>query len=94
MARLCPDGQNAEAWSGRYSDGHPVISAMPLDDGPGLYVHTWHPDRTHPMNNPGELEVITTPDGTRKRILVTAPGCIDAVIAATGDGQPAVAQSE
>jgi hypothetical protein len=72
----------------RYDDGRPVISATPL--GGGCYVHVWHPDRTHPMNNPSALDVITTPDGSRKRVLVVAEGFLDAVsvaeIAAAGDG--------
>lgn len=79
VQRLCPDGQNTEAWSARYADGRPVISAMPLDGGPGLFVHVWHPDPTHPMNNPGALDVVTTRDGSRKQVIVTAPGYIDAV---------------
>ena len=86
VVRLCPEGHHPEAWAARYDDGRPVISAMPLGERTGLYVHVWHPDRTHPMNNPGELEVVTTPDGNRKRIIVAAPGCIDAVTEAS-DGQ-------
>jgi hypothetical protein len=90
-ARFCPEGQDPERWATRYSDGRPVISAMPMEAG--LYVHTWHPDPAHPMNNRCELDVITTPDGTTKRIIVSAPGVIDAVLVAAGDGQQAVAQS-
>jgi hypothetical protein len=50
------------------------------------------------MNAPCDLDFITTPDGTRKRILVSAPGFLDAVTlpetAAAGDGQPVLAQTE
>jgi hypothetical protein len=98
LRRLCPEGQDPEAHASRYSDGRPVISAMPLDAGPVLYVHAWHPDPTHPMTNPCELDVITTPDGVRRRIIVNAPGYLDAVTfdenAGAGDGQPALAHTE
>jgi hypothetical protein len=96
VGRFCPDGQNAEVWATRYDDGRPVISAMPMEAG--LYVHVWHPDPAHPMNNRCELDVITTADGGRKRMVVSAPGCIDAVslpeIAAAADAQPVLAQTE
>jgi hypothetical protein len=96
VGRFCPDGQNAEVWATRYDDGRPVISVMPI--GPGVYVHAWHPDRTHPMNSRCDLDVITIPDGTRKQMVVSAPGCIDAVslpeITADDDGQPALSQTE
>jgi|SRR5271166_1449611 len=98
LRRLCPEGQDPEAHASRYSDGRPVISAMPLDAGPVLYVHAWHPDPTHPMNNPCELDVITTPDGVRRRVIVSAPGHLDAITlpetTRAGDGQPALAQTE
>ncbi len=88
--RFCPDGQSAETWLTRYDDGRPVLSAMPM--GRGCYAHAWHPDRTHPMNNRCELDVITTPDGARRRIIVNAPGFLDSVAetADSGEGQPAV----
>jgi hypothetical protein len=94
---FCPEGLGVEAWSASYGDGRPVISAMPIDGGgPAIYVHVWHPDRTHPMNNRCELDVITTAEG-RKQMLVTAPGVIDAVslpeIASAGDGQPVSART-
>jgi hypothetical protein len=90
VGRFCPDGQNAEVWSTRYADGRPVISVMPI--GPGVYVHAWHPDPAHPMNNPCDLDVITTPDGTRKQMIVAAAGVIDAVNLPESDGQPVPAQ--
>jgi hypothetical protein len=95
--RFCPDGQSEGTWLTRYSDGRPVMSAMPMDGG--CYAHAWHPDRTHPMNNRcEELDVITTPEGTRKRIVVSAAGFLDAVTLTqtpgAGDGQPALAQTE
>jgi hypothetical protein len=94
--RFCPDGQSAEAFMTRYGDARAVMSAMPMAGV--CYAHAWHPDHTHPMNNPCDLDVITTPNGNRKRIIVTAPGFLDAVslpeTAATGDGQPVPAQTE
>jgi hypothetical protein len=98
LSRACPEGADPETWGARYSDRRAVISAMPLDAGPVLYVHAWHPDRTHPMNNRCELDVITTPDGVRRRIIVNAPGYLDAVTfdenAGASDGQPALAHTE
>ena len=45
-----------------------------------------------------ERGVITAPDGARKRVVVSAPGFLDAVTltepARAGDGQPALAQTE
>lgn len=56
-----------------------------------------HPSPTHPQNSPCELDLITTADGTRKQMLVTAPGVIDAVslpeVGAAGDGQPVRART-
>ena len=48
------------------------------------------------MNNRGELDVITTADGTRKQVIVSAPGCIDAITftAEAGAGQPVPARTE
>ena len=91
--RFCPDGQSAETWLTRYDDGRPVMSAMPMG---GCYAHAWHPDRTHPMNNRCELDVVTTPDGVRGRIIVSAPGHLDAVkpTEPADDGQQALAQTE
>jgi len=92
--RFCPDGENVEIWTTRYSDRRPVISAMPMDGG-YCYVHAWHPDPS--VNNRRDLDVVTTAGGTRKQMIVTAPGVIDAVslpeIAAAGDGQPVPART-
>jgi hypothetical protein len=50
------------------------------------------------MNSPCDLDVITTPAGAHKRVIVCAPGFLDAVslpeTAAAGDGQPVLAQTE
>jgi hypothetical protein len=93
----CPPGQDPEAFASRYSDGRPVISAMSLDAGPVLYIHAWHPDCTHPMNNRCELDVITAPDGVRRRVIVKAPGYLDAITlpetTRASDGQRALAQT-
>ena len=66
--------------------------------GGACYAHAWHPDRTHPMNNHCELDDITTPDGVRRRIIVNAPGYVDAGTfdenAGASDGQPALAHTE
>jgi hypothetical protein len=50
------------------------------------------------MNNHCELDDITTPDGVRRRIIVNAPGYVDAGTfdenAGASDGQPALAHTE
>jgi hypothetical protein len=90
-ARFCQD-DGQDAWM-RYNDGRPVITGLAI--GHGCFAYTWQPDRAHPANAPGDRGVITCPDGTRKRVYVSAPGFLDAVtLTETGDGQPALAQTE
>jgi hypothetical protein len=69
-ARFCP-GDGPDAWT-RYSDGRAVVTALAA--GNGCYAYTFHPDRAHPANIPGERGVITTPNGARKRVYLSAPG--------------------
>ena len=92
-ARFCP-GDGPDAWT-RYSDGRAVVTALAA--GNGCYAYTFHPDRAHPANIPGERGVITTPNGARKRVYLSAPGRLDAVTptetTGSGDGQPALAQT-
>jgi len=59
-------------------------------------VYPWHPDPTRAANDPHEVNVITTPEGITKRILVSASGHLDALTLTetAGDGQPALAQTE
>jgi hypothetical protein len=93
-ARFCP-GDGEHAWA-RYSDGRRVVTGLTV--GNGCYAYTWHPDRAHPANAPSERGFITTPDGTSKRVVVSAPGFLDAVTlpesAEASEGQQALAQTE
>jgi len=89
--RMCPEDRAGETWALCYSDGRPVVSVIEVADR--CYVHTWHPDKSHAINAPGELDVITAPDGSRRRVIVNAVGFLDTItlteITGAGDGQPA-----
>jgi hypothetical protein len=68
----CADSMNT------YTDGRPVTTHLRFLEGSEV-VHTWHPDKANPHNRPRDLATLTTRNGTRKRIVVSAPGHIDAV---------------
>lgn len=62
-----------------YSDGTPVATRLPL--GPNcacVAVHVWHPEVTHPLNQPRELPPTRCPRGGRHRVTVTARGVLRA----------------
>jgi hypothetical protein len=69
-------GSAAEA--GHYSDGRAVLSHIETGDGTG-YVYPWHPDPASPANKPHEIATVTTPNGGRRRIIVSASGYLDVV---------------
>jgi hypothetical protein len=56
----------------RYADGRSVTSQPRFCEG-SQFVHLWHPDPAHPWNRPQEVGTLTTRNGTRKRVVVTAP---------------------
>jgi hypothetical protein len=60
-----------------YGDGRSVVRRLSLGDG-RQYVHAWHPD---PFQNtpPQEICTLTMRDGTRKAIIVSAPGILDSL---------------
>ncbi|PBA30570.1 hypothetical protein CKJ65_16450 [Mycobacterium intracellulare] len=62
----------------RYSDGRPVQTRIELETG-CYYCHDWHPDPEHPSSQPQDIGTVTLRDGSRKRVLIAAPGVLDAV---------------
>jgi hypothetical protein len=70
-----------------YADGRAVTSHLRFCDGT-QYLHQWHPDPAHPLNRPHEIASVTTRNGTRERIHVSAPGILDAVSDFPGCGSP------
>ena len=95
-SRFCPDDRSPETWVDRYADGRAVVSWVNVGDR--SYVRSWHPDKSNEMNRPGPANVITDANGTRKQVIVSAPGHLDTITladaGAAGDGQPALAQTE
>jgi hypothetical protein len=61
----------------RYTDGRQVTGHINFPEGT-QFVQVWHPLREHSWNRPREACTITTRNGTRKRIVVSAPGHLDA----------------
>jgi hypothetical protein len=64
--------------AGHYADGRPIASHVRFGEGT-QYVYPWHPDPASPANRPREIATVTTRNGTRKRIIVSAPGHLDSV---------------
>lgn len=62
----------------RYSDGRPVFTQFELEYG-CTFQHVWHPDPAHKRNQPGPLCIVDTPSGKRRRVVITAPGILDAL---------------
>lgn len=61
-----------------YADGRPVSTSIELE--PGMtFVHDWHPDPGHAINQPHEIVTTDLSDGRSKRIIVVAPGVLDAI---------------
>lgn len=62
----------------RYSDGRPVQTRIDLETG-CYFGHNWHPDLGHPSSQPRQICTVRLRDGSRKRVLIVAPGVLDAV---------------
>jgi hypothetical protein len=62
----------------RFTDGRPVTSTVNFCEG-SQWVHLWHPQPEHQWNRPREVGTLTTRNGTRKQIVVSAPGHLDSV---------------
>jgi hypothetical protein len=58
-----------------YSDGHPVATTIRWDGG--WVTHVWHPDPLHPSNRPGQVFDLEEELGSRRRLIITAPGILD-----------------
>jgi hypothetical protein len=63
---------------GRYTDGRPVTSQLRFREG-SEFVHVGHPVPEHRWNRPRQVGTLTTRNGTRKQIVVSAPGHLDSV---------------
>lgn len=73
-AVFCRDGNDLNT----YDDGRPVRTRLDLELG-NYYEQRWHPYQDHRINRPHEVATFTTTSGKRKRVVVTAPGHLDAV---------------
>jgi hypothetical protein len=58
-----------------YSDGRPVATTIRWDGG--WVTHVWHPDPSHPSNQPGQVFDLEEESGSRRRLIITAPGILD-----------------
>jgi hypothetical protein len=63
----------------RYDDGREVTSTIALDEHTH-YSRVWHPKAAHQINlQCNNIGTVTLRDGVRKRVIVAAPGVLDAV---------------
>jgi hypothetical protein len=68
-----------------FADGRPVMGRLRMCDG-SQYLNPWHP---YPFQDaPREIRTVTTRNGTRKRVIVSAPGHLDAVSEFDGCDRP------
>ena len=70
----------------RYADGRSLTSHLRFCEG-SQFVYLWHPDPAHPRNRPHDVGTLTPSNGKRKKIIVAAPGHLDAVTATASDGE-------
>jgi hypothetical protein len=70
-----------------YEDGRAVACHIRFGDGT-QYIYAWHPTAAHQMNQPRELGTVTTRNGTKKHVIVSAPGHLDAVSEFPGCDRP------
>jgi hypothetical protein len=61
----------------RYTDGRPVTSHIRFGEG-SEYTQIWHPIASAAWNQPREVATLTTRGGTKKQIVIPAPGHLDA----------------
>src|SRR5271157_2320761 len=59
-----------------FADGRPVLERLQMCDG-RQYLQAGHPDPV--QDQPREIRTVTTRNGIKKRIVVSAPGHLDAV---------------
>lgn len=76
VGMMCP---HCSQHMDRYDDGRDVTSSIALEDGLH-YSRVWHPRPEHQINLPcNNLGTVALRDGTLKRVIVSAPGILDAV---------------
>jgi hypothetical protein len=73
-AAFCRSGHDIE----HYADGRQVRTRLEIEKG-NEFEYVWHPQVDHHTNRTQELFLWTTTSGARKRILITAPGHLDAI---------------
>jgi len=95
QAREMMRGIVALFWSdtdmAHYATGRQVMGSLQMCDG-AQYLQPWHPDPG--QDSPREIRTVTTRNGTRKRIIVSAPGHLDAITITDTAGDVALAQTE
>jgi hypothetical protein len=70
--------RHCAACMNEYTDGRPVSTHVNFCEG-SQWVHLWHPVPGNPHNLPREVGTLTTRNGTRKQIVISAPGHLDSV---------------
>jgi hypothetical protein len=68
-----------------YSDGRPVATTIRWDGG--WVTHVWHPDPQHPSNQPGQVFDLEEESGSRRRLIITAPGILDTFVSDEESGK-------
>jgi hypothetical protein len=58
-----------------YCDGRPVATTIRWAGG--WVTHVWHPDPQHPSDRPGQVFDLEEESGSRRRLIITAPGILD-----------------
>jgi hypothetical protein len=82
ITAVCTDGD-----IDHYSDGRAIATHLNVGAG-ARWVHHWHPEPDHWLNRPHTAGELRTRNGTRKRVIVTAPGHLDAVSEFPGRDSP------
>lgn len=62
----------------RYSDGRPVVGEVQIESQWLPLRYVWHPDPTHPKNQPQTFRGhVTSSTGRRRAVVISAPGILD-----------------
>jgi hypothetical protein len=77
VALFCADNDMAH-----YADGRPVMGRLRMCDS-SQYLQPWHQYAFQDTSR--EIRTVTTRNGTRKRVIVTAPGILDSVTLCEGE---------
>ena len=68
--------ESADNDMAHFADGRPVMGGLRMCDG-SQYLQPWHPYAFQDTSR--EIRTVTTRNGTRKRIIVSARGVLDTV---------------